>query len=64
MTEAHVTLFQMYFVFQMAFILELLLGAHDEQDAPDGPDRRAEKEAGETAGTRREGWRSGGYHHR
>ena len=56
----------MYFGFLNGFYLFILLlpGAYDEQDAPDGPDSRAEEEAGEDAGTRREGRRSGGYHHR
>lgn len=45
-------------------LVKLWAGSPDAQDASDGPDRGAEEEAGETAGTRREGRRSGGHHHR
>lgn len=40
-----------------------LLGTSDAESAPDGPDSGAE-EAAETSGTRGEGRRPGGHHHR
>lgn len=42
----------------------IILGANDAKDAPNGPDSRAEEEAGEATGTRGEGRRPGGHHHR
>lgn len=43
---------------------DFVLGTCDAEDAPDGPDSRAEKEAGETSSTRGQGRCPGGHHHR